>query len=80
MGSVGLAVDHSQYRGSFPHFARPKAVGEYTVDTERKMKLGRSDAKYFYEKAIGDVNFDLNKGFDTFNEKVSYYLHAYKLI
>ncbi|VDO41562.1 unnamed protein product [Haemonchus placei] len=44
----------------------------YQVTRDRCVVTGREDAKYLYETALADsgrVRFDLNKGFDTFEEK-----------
>lgn len=57
------------YQGEFPFFARPYMVGEYTVDRQRRMQLGRAAAKYVYTKSFGRVEMDLNIGYDTFEEK-----------
>ncbi|VDK81665.1 unnamed protein product, partial [Cylicostephanus goldi] len=56
----------------FPRFGQPQRLGEYTVTRDRQLVPGREDAKYLYELALADggrVRFDLNQGFDTFEEK-----------
>lgn len=74
MATVTLSVDKQQYKGDFPHFARPEQFGEYCINRERKITLGRLDAKYFFEKAKGVSDFDLNEGYSKFEGKVSVYI------
>ncbi|KAJ1368593.1 hypothetical protein KIN20_029756 [Parelaphostrongylus tenuis] len=69
---IRIPVDVSSNNQPFPRFGHPEAMGEYTVTRERLLVLGREDAKYLYEAALADggvVNFDLNKGFKTFEDK-----------
>ncbi|PAV59238.1 hypothetical protein WR25_09888 [Diploscapter pachys] len=54
-----------------PHFTVRTSIAEYSMDRQRNMHLGRMHAKYLYEPAfrLKDVNFDLNRGHGTFEDK-----------
>ncbi|VDM71639.1 unnamed protein product [Strongylus vulgaris] len=68
-----VSVDPKVNDLPFPRFGQPQRLGEYTVTRDRCLVPGREDAKYLYEAALADggrVKFDLNKGFDSFEEKV----------
>lgn len=50
-----------------------KPLGEFSINKERQMTLGRSDARYLCESVIdnNDVrDMDLSKGFDKWIKKV----------
>ncbi|KAK5973902.1 Decapping and exoribonuclease protein [Trichostrongylus colubriformis] len=67
-----ISIDAKSNDRPFPRFGQPQRIGEYTVTRDRCVISGREDAKYLYEAAFADggrVRFDLNKGFDTFEEK-----------
>ncbi|PIO76657.1 RAI1 like protein [Teladorsagia circumcincta] len=68
-----VSIDVKSNDRPFPRFGQPQRIGEYTVTRDRCVVSGREDAKYLYEAALADggrVRFDLNKGFNTFEEKV----------
>lgn len=67
-----MSVDVESNDRPFPRFGQPQRLGEYTVTRDRCVVSGREDAKYLYEAALADggrVRFDLNQGFNTFEEK-----------
>ncbi|VDL83222.1 unnamed protein product [Nippostrongylus brasiliensis] len=67
-----ISVDVEKNDRPFPRFGQPQRLGEYTLTRDRCVVPGREDAKYLYETALADggkVEFDLNKGFSTFEEK-----------
>ncbi|KJH46395.1 RAI1 like protein [Dictyocaulus viviparus] len=69
---IRVPVDVKSNNRSFPRFEQPERLGEYTVTRDRCLVPGRENAKYLYEAALTDgvqVDFDLNKGFSTFEEK-----------
>ena len=73
MDTIRLPIGVNNYRGDFPYFSKPKTIGEYTVNRTREMHLGRSLAKYFDPRCLGHAKMDLNKGYEQFEEKVSFF-------
>uniref|UniRef100_A0A1I7XC15 DUF2263 domain-containing protein n=1 Tax=Heterorhabditis bacteriophora TaxID=37862 RepID=A0A1I7XC15_HETBA len=72
MGKITIASDARSNDGPFPFFSRPERLGEYTLNRESVLTIGRADAKYLYNVSTRDegVYMDLSKGFDSFEPKV----------
>lgn len=54
----------------FPVFQKPKIIGFYSVDGNRKLDPSASNLKYFYSDE-GKIRYDLNSGFDDYIPKPS---------
>ncbi|CAJ0595236.1 unnamed protein product [Cylicocyclus nassatus] len=68
-----ISINTKNYDQRSANFGQPLRIGEYTMTHDRRMVLGREDARYLYEAALakgGRVRFDLNQGIETFEEKV----------
>lgn len=65
-----LGTNPADYSGAFPAFDKPAVVGEMCVTKEREVLVGRSRAKYFHNKIIGQkCSLNLNEGYSTFESK-----------
>lgn len=70
MATLFLKTDPLLYGDAFPAFDKPSVVGEMCVTKQRDVLMGRCQAKYLYEKAVGQqCNFDLNIGYDEYENK-----------
>ncbi|CAJ0566745.1 unnamed protein product, partial [Mesorhabditis spiculigera] len=66
-----LSVNTRDYDKAFPAFGPPISIGEYTLNEERKVTLGRAEARYLYAALVGGsaLRLDLSAGFETFRKK-----------
>ncbi|CAJ0949170.1 unnamed protein product, partial [Mesorhabditis belari] len=68
-----IGVSPKSYDAQFPSFACPTPIGEYTINEERKIEIGRAKARYLYSRLIDEkgLRLDLSDGFATFQPKDS---------
>ena len=66
-----IVVSASNYSHSFPGYAQPQIVGEYSVDKTRNVIIGRKFLRYLNEKMLDeqDCRFDLSEGYSNFEKK-----------
>ncbi|KAJ1373559.1 hypothetical protein KIN20_035989 [Parelaphostrongylus tenuis] len=70
---IKVPVDVLSNNQPFPRFPHPEVIGEFKMTRDRRVVPGREGAKYLYDDALADggaVYFDLNKGFETFEDLI----------
>ena len=51
---ASISLDPAKYDKPFPYFRRPKIVGSFSIDGQRKLLHDRSQLKFFHEGNLKD--------------------------